>query len=183
MLTRNAIHILGAAGSGTSTLGAALAEATGLRHFDADAYYWIPSDPPFLSKRKPPERLRLLHADLDSSPDGWILSGSLCSWGDTLVSRFQLAVFLTLSAELRLQRLRDRERARYGAHRLTAGGDLHGHHVEFMEWAAQYDTGGLEVRSRLMHETWLKTLSCPVLRLSSVLSVGELCAAVTQAAV
>jgi adenylate kinase family enzyme len=37
------IHILGASGSGTTTLAKALANELGYKHFDTDDYYWIPS--------------------------------------------------------------------------------------------------------------------------------------------
>jgi adenylate kinase family enzyme len=41
------IHILGASGSGTTTLGAALADRLGHPHVDADSLFWLPTDPPF----------------------------------------------------------------------------------------------------------------------------------------
>lgn len=41
------IHITGASGSGTTTLGRALAQALGWRYLDADRYYWLPTSPPF----------------------------------------------------------------------------------------------------------------------------------------
>ncbi len=41
------IHIFGAAGSGTSTLGSHLAREIGGCHLDADSYYWHKSEPPF----------------------------------------------------------------------------------------------------------------------------------------
>lgn len=46
------IHILGASGSGTTTLGRALAERLHYIHFDTDAYFWLPTNPPFAAKRE-----------------------------------------------------------------------------------------------------------------------------------
>jgi Shikimate kinase len=40
------IHILGASGSGTTTLGRALAERLQYPHFDTDDSFWVPTDPP-----------------------------------------------------------------------------------------------------------------------------------------
>jgi hypothetical protein len=37
--------------------------------------------------------------------------------------------------------------------------------VAFLEWAGQYDTGGLKMRSRGLHEVWLTALPCTVVRL------------------
>jgi hypothetical protein len=38
------IHILGASGTGTTTLGKALADRLNCPHFDADRFYWLPTD-------------------------------------------------------------------------------------------------------------------------------------------
>ena len=72
---------------------------------------------------------------------GWVLSGSLCGWGDGLIPRFSHAVFLLLQPNLRLQRLRLRERQRHGD-RILPGRDMHKIHTEFMTWAARYDSAG-----------------------------------------
>ena len=54
------IHILGASGSGTTTLGRALAECLHYTHFDSDNYLWLPTDPPTTEKRELTERQQLL---------------------------------------------------------------------------------------------------------------------------
>ena len=53
--------------------------------------------------------------------------------------------------------------------RLGEGDDLHEHHSTFMAWAAQYDDGGLDIRSRRLHDDWLARLpaQCRVIRLNS----------------
>ncbi len=165
------IHILGASGTGTTTLGTALARELALPFFDTDAYYWLHSDPPFTHKRPIPERLALLQNDL--ALDAWVLSGSLCSWGDAVVPRFTHVIFLRLDNDIRLERLRERERSRYGR-RIEEGGDMRHIHEEFMAWCNRYETGGAEVRSLLVHEQWLAAVACPVLRLRSENSVGVL---------
>ncbi len=45
------LHITGASGAGTTTLGAALAETFGCPHHDADDFYWLPSDSPYREER------------------------------------------------------------------------------------------------------------------------------------
>ncbi len=135
------IHILGAAGSGTTTLGRALADDLKTKHFDTDDYFWIKTPIPYTVKREIPERVDMLGAALRGEPE-WVLSGSLCDWGDFTIPLFSLVVFLWIPAEIRLQRLGERELARYGAEALSPGGWFHEHHVEFMEYAASYDSGG-----------------------------------------
>jgi cytidylate kinase len=66
--TPDHIHILGASGSGTTTLGSAIAQAYGHVHLDTDDYYWVPTDPPFQETREPSARLDTLGAALDAHP-------------------------------------------------------------------------------------------------------------------
>lgn len=98
--------------------------------------------------------------------DNWILSGSLCSWGDPLMAYFTLAVFLHLSPSSRMARLRNREKQLHGA-RIEPGGDMYTEHVDFMTWAASYDTACAPTRSLDLHEQWIPRLNCAVMRLDS----------------
>jgi len=86
------IHVTGASGSGTSTLGAALASALKGRHFEADDYYWLPTSPPFTEKRAAPERLSLLTNHLNAAETP-VLAGSIVGWGPQLEDSFDFIVF------------------------------------------------------------------------------------------
>jgi len=158
------IHILGASGSGTTTLGRALAAFLGCPHLDTDDYFWLPTDPPCQQARSRMDRQALLGATL-ARHGGWVLSGSLCGWGDFFVPRFDLVVFCAVPTEVRLARLQARERERYGADAIAPGGPRRAKYEAFIAWAASYDAGPAVERSRRMHEAWLATLPCPVLRL------------------
>jgi len=107
---------------------------------------------------------------LDASE--WVLSGSMIGWGDALVGTFTLAVYLRIDPDLRMQRLIARERLRYGA-RVEAGGDMHEQSKTFLEWARRYDTAGLEQRSAMLHEFWMKALPCRLLRIEHNAPVSE----------
>jgi hypothetical protein len=75
-------------------------------------------------------------------------------------------VFLVVPAEMRLTRLRAREIMRHGHEAISAGGKLHKVHVEFLDWAQQYDNGGLNMRSRALQRALdTERLPCTVLRL------------------
>ena len=50
---------------------------------------------------------------------------------------------------------------------------MHANHVAFLEWAAGYDDGDLEMRSLARHTAWLADLPCPVLRLEEEMGVLE----------
>ncbi len=166
------IHITGASGTGTSTLGRALATRLASQSFDTDDFYWRPTDPPFTESRQIADRLALMEAMFVTRSD-WVLSGSLYSWGAPLMPRVTHVVFLTLPPGPRLARLRARERQRYGA-RIAPGGDLEAMHRGFLAWAMSYDDPGAQGRSRDAHEAWLATLSVPVIRLTSDRPAEEL---------
>jgi len=149
-----------------------MATRYGHRHLDTDDYFWLRTVPPYREKRPREERLALLRQASRESKS-WVLSGSLCGWGDPLIPEFEVIVFLAAPTPVRLARLRVRESERYGQHAIAPGGELHVAHVAFLDWAGGYDTGGLEMRSRALHEAWLASVSCPVVRLEGDLSAGE----------
>ena len=166
------IHILGASGSGTSTLGEALARSFDYLHLDTDDYFWEPTTPPFQQTRAPQRRQALLGVALEAHPR-WVLSGSLCGWGDIFIPRFELVIFLYVPQAIRLARLRAREERRFGTAALAPGGAMYATHVAFMQWAAAYDAGGDDMRSRRRHEQWLAALPCPYIRFEGPLTVEE----------
>ncbi|MFC2038688.1 AAA family ATPase [Chloroflexota bacterium] len=171
------IHIFGASGSGTTTLGRCLSLNLGLPHFDSDDYFWAESDIPYSRQREEIERQELLRSDLQERSD-WVLSGSLCGWGDFTIPMFTTAIFLWIPEEIRIGRLKKRETERYGVEALQPGGWFHDNSEAFIAWASRYDSGGLEVRSRILHEQWMDELPCRVIRIEETLSTEELVAKV-----
>src|SRR5688572_20498003 len=167
----NRIHVFGASGSGTTSLAIAIATTYGHRHLDTDDFFWMRTDPPYRQKRPPKERLELLWQAVRASTS-WVLSGSLCGWGDPLIAEFELVVFLAVPTPVRLARLRLREIERYGE-QIAPGSEVHRAHEEFLDWAERYDTGGLDMRSRALHEAWLATIPCAVIRLEGELSAAD----------
>jgi adenylate kinase family enzyme len=170
------IHILGASGSGTTTLGAALASRLGCLHADSDDYFWMPTDPPYTTPRPVPERLALLLPRLQAAGE-WVYSGSSGNWAPELEAAYDLVVFLRLDPAVRMERIRRREIARYSA-RIEPGGDMAEASAAFLAWAAAYDTAGAGQRSLAVHEAWLARQTCPVLRLDSAAPTEDLVAAV-----
>ncbi|WP_049732435.1 AAA family ATPase [Rhizobium ecuadorense] len=170
------IHVMGASGSGTTSLGLALADRLDIAHLDTDDFFWLPTDPPFTMPRDADQRIQQL-LEQTGRPGGWVLSGSALKWGGPLEPLYDLIVFLRIEPELRMMRIRARETARYGT-RIEPGGDMEVKSGQFLEWAASYDTAGPERRSLAAHEQWLETQTAPVLRLDSSLEIDELAAQV-----
>jgi adenylate kinase family enzyme len=174
------IHVTGASGAGVTTLGRALADALALPHHDTDDYLWRPTTPPYRELREAAERLRLMEEMFLPRAD-WVLSGGLDGWGDVVVPQFDLVVFLTTPQELRLKRLRAREATHFGYEAVAPGGWRHEETDSFIEWAAHYEDGTREGRSRERHEVWLSRLPCAVLRLDGARPIAELVAEVRRA--
>ncbi len=89
-----------------------------------------------------------------------------------MIPRFDLVVFLFVPTGLRLARLRQRELAQFGAEALEPGGKMHENCTAFLEWAADYDEGDLDMRSLALHEAWVAELPCPVERLEGEMTVA-----------
>ncbi len=166
------IHIFGASGSGSTTLGKALADTIHCPHYDTDEYFWMPTDPPFQTVRGRTERQELLRHDLEKC-NSWVLSGSLCGWGDFAIPMFDIIIFLWLPPAVRMERLKKREVERYGPCIENPSDPRHKGHKEFLEWAAKYDTGGLDMRSKKRHEEWIASLPYKIIRLEQKQAVPE----------
>jgi len=167
------IHVMGASGSGATSLGRALAGALALPHHDADDYLWLPTVPPYRTLREAAERLRLMHEVFLPRAD-WVLSGDISGWGDEIIPQFDLEVFLTTPHDLRIQRLRAREAVHFGADAVAPGGWRHEQTEAFIDWASHYEDGTREGRSLAKQQAWLGRLPCPVLHRDGSRPLSEL---------
>ena len=159
---------MGASGSGTTTLARALANHWSVPHADADDYFWVPTDPPFVTKRAESDRVALMR-EVFVPREAWVLSGSMVGWGETVVDECDAIVFLTLDPEERLRRLEAREVRR------RAGLEFDPEAWQaFLDWARGYDDPAFEGRSRVAHEKWLADRDQPVLRLDGEVGREEL---------
>ncbi|UTA69204.1 AAA family ATPase [Emticicia sp. 21SJ11W-3] len=163
------LHLMGASGSGVTTLGKALAETLDIPYFDSDEYFWEKTTPPFISKRQPDVRNAMILSDVNNHKS-WVLGGSLLKWN--IEVDFDLIVFLYIPNEIRMARLKKREYARYGDV-ISADEDRKRQYLEFMAWAAGYDDNSTQGRNLASHESWLKTQTCPVFELRGDLTVSE----------
>ncbi len=168
---KQVIHIYGASGSGTSTLGRYISEKSGYFFMDTDDYFWEPTNPPYTVKRCLSSRMKLMREDIQRH-DHVIISGSLVDWGDEFIPLFTLAIRVETDTDIRLQRLNRREREKFGS-RIDFGGDMYENHLEFIKWAASYDHGGMDMRSKAKHDDWQKKLICPLLFVDGNMPVSE----------
>ncbi|WP_074408098.1 MULTISPECIES: AAA family ATPase [Aquimarina] len=165
------IHIFGASGSGTTTLANNLEQRLGWKHLDADDYYWKKTDPPFQVKIPLLERNIAIKKDIEIY-DSVIISGSMVSWGKEWESMFDYAVFLYIPPEVRIQRLINREVARYGV-LLQTDAEIQSKSKAFLDWAKQYDDPTFDGRSLTVHKNWIKRLKCPVIQIEGDTTIEE----------
>lgn len=172
------IYITGASCAGVTTLGRNLATRLAIRQVDIDDFYWMPTDPPFTTKRPPSERVTLMQQACGH--DDWVLTGSCMNWGDALITDAELIVFVATPTAVRLERLDAREKAHFG-NRIAPSGDMHRIHVAFREWASQYDDPNFSGRNRAWHEAWLSRQTAQVLRVDGMSSTEQMAAQVIDA--
>lgn len=168
---KQVIHIYGASGSGTSTLGKYISKKLGYFFMDTDDYFWESTNPPYTKKRELSTRITLMREDIEQY-NNVVISGSLVDWGDELIPLFTLAIRLETNTDIRLERLKIRERKKFGT-RIDIGGDMYNQHIEFISWAASYDNGGIDMRSKKKHDNWQKQLTCPLILLDGSVPVTE----------
>ncbi|MGD9202304.1 MAG: AAA family ATPase [Chitinispirillia bacterium] len=155
------ILITGASGSGTTTLGKYISKELDWNHIDADNYYWLPTNPLYKEKQEPSLRLNLILKEIENSTHN-IISGSVMNWGKKLEDSFSLIVFLYVKTEIRLERLRKREKIELGIV-----------DPEFIEWASEYDTGPSYGRSLEKHKIWLEERKCDIIKIEGEMKTEE----------
>jgi hypothetical protein len=117
----------------------------GAAHLDTDDFYWLPTDPPYTTARPVEGRVARL-AEAIAGNERWVLSGSMIGWGDPFLAQIDLVVFLRASPDVRLTRVLERERRRFGPD-IEPGGRMHTHHLEFIEYLRGYDREDFPGRS------------------------------------
>lgn len=165
------ILIFGASGSGTTTLGKEIEKRTDFVHLDADDYYWKPTENPYTEKVPLDERNEKIKIDFLKNKNV-IISGSMVSWGKEWEKSFDLAIFIHLDNQIRIERLKKREFDRYGE-KLETEKERQLNYMAFIHWANQYENPDFKGRSLVVHNEWIKKLDCRVLRVSGEMELND----------
>jgi len=154
------ILIMGASGSGQTTLGKELSKHISFKFIDADDMYWLPTKPEYQKKRAVDIRLPMTLKEMQSP--NVVMAGSIMGWGDILENAFDLIVFLSLDTNIRIERLKQREMLELGFV-----------DQEFLDWAKEYDNPGFKSRSRFKHETWMSNRQAQILKIEGDQTVKQ----------
>jgi adenylate kinase family enzyme len=167
------IHVLGAPGTGTTSLGRGLARALSIPQFEADDFLWQPTTPPYQQRLPVPARTKKL-AEMVRQNSQWVISGSMGGWGECSKPLLSSAIYLMAPTDIRLQRITEREFRRFGKAACAPGGFMHARYQDFLKMASSYDKSELKNRrSAASHQDWLKDLSCRVIRIDGRASIAE----------
>ena len=151
------IMIIGPSGSGKTTLGKKLAEMLNYPFFDVDDYIWRFDTPELYtgmySRQEKITRLKNAIAPYQH----FVMAGSMSSFHEEFDSLFGMMVFLYVTPQIRIERLKERAIQRFGD-RVMEGGDMYNSNLKFLKDNRKYETDG----SPNMNEqkAWMSSLSC-----------------------
>ncbi len=151
------ILICGLNGAGKSTLGKALAEKLHFYFIDNEDLYFPKTDPLYLyaSPRPRHEVERILLREIRTH-ENFVFTSVKGDYGKAVCSYFDYIVWIIAPGEIRLQRVKNRSFQKFGD-RMLPGGDLHEPEERFFDF--------VKYRKDDSIEEWLKSMSCPILRL------------------
>jgi len=129
-------QIIGASGTGKSTLATFISEQENIKWIDTDHYLW--KDDSF-TENNPIELRRIMYQEDIEANSSYIVSGSVFSWCPEGFADRDLLVFLSLDEDIRMERLRIREIERNGLDAMLL--DENGLYTnDFLEWCKTYWT-------------------------------------------
>ena len=159
------IIICGMNGSGKSTLGRSLAETLGWRFIDNEDLYFPKADParPYAVERTQAEVERLLLEQVRRD-DRFVFAAVRGNYGERVLPYYKAAVLVEVPRDVRLERVKARSFAKFGA-RMLPGGDLYESEKRFYDLIA--------ARPEDYATCWQEAVDIPVLRVDGTKPVGE----------
>ncbi|WP_207695405.1 hypothetical protein DOK67_0001747 [Enterococcus sp. DIV0212c] len=159
------IQLIGASGTGKSTLGKYIAKKEQIKWIDTDHYLW--KDDTFTENQPIAQRLKMYQTDREKF-EQFIVSGSVFSWNPNGFADRDLLVFLTLDETHRFQRLIKREITRAGEDSLWL--DENGNQTnDFLDWCKTYYTAKdhSKIGTFAEHSYQIQHSNSPVLKINS----------------
>ncbi len=159
------IIVCGLNGVGKSTLGKVLAEKLHFHFIDSEDLYFPKTDPYYIyaSPRTQEEAETLLLSQIKEH-ENFVLASVKGDFGETICSYFNYVVLISAPKEIRIKRVKNRSFEKFGE-RMLVGGDLYEQENGFIDF--------VKSRSENTVEDWIKSLSCPVIRIDGTLPINE----------
>lgn len=160
----NGIIIIGLNGSGKSTICRELAQRLNYKCMDVEDYYFLDSDIPYTVSRTRGEVEKLIIDDIERFPN-YVLCSVNCNWCSKITDTLRLAVLLSAPLAVRMERIKQREVARFGE-RVLEGGDMYESQKRFHAFVA--------ARSPEDVKESAKVLNCPILEINATSPIDEI---------
>ena len=159
------IQICGLNGCGKSTLAKALSDELHAHYIDNEYLYFsrTAEDDPYESPRSQEEVERLLMEEVLAHPD-FVFAAVRGDYGKDVIPLYDYVVMIDVPKEIRAQRIRNRSFQKFGE-RMLPGGDLFEQEQAFFQMVSDRDDEYVE--------SWLATLTCPVIRVDGTAPVAE----------
>lgn len=132
------IYVMGASGTGTSSLGKLIKENFDVNLIESDELTMYITDPPFKFPRPQDVRIKLLESKMNKSKVN-VIVGSINEWGNAVIERADILIFLYESTEIREERIKEREEKRFGK-KLIENNDVANNYSNFIKWTKMYDS-------------------------------------------
>lgn len=139
------IHVMGASGTGTSTIGELLGRELGYDVIESDFYKWKQTVPEFQVMRPIEESNKLLMDKINSSKN-LVITGSLHS-NPVTFDYIDLIIYLKCPTFIRMRRIKKRDVA-IGRNSLKEEGAVKENFLGFLYLAKNYNKLGLDKRSK-----------------------------------
>lgn len=161
----NKIIVCGGNGAGKSTLGKEIAKELGWTFKDIEEYYFPinNTDYNYVQARTKEEVSELLLADMKKYDD-FVLASVKGEFGSEVSEMFNCAILVEVPKELRMERVRDRSKQKFGD-RMLPGGDLYEKEEMFFHM--------VQKRPDDYVTKWLDTVDMPVIRIDGIRPIKD----------
>ena len=159
------IIVCGLNGAGKSTLGKALAKELNFYFIDIEELYFPKTNPHYAysSPRTREEVERLLFSEIKTH-NNFVFASVKGDYGEAVRPFFGYAVLIDVPKDVRMQRVKDRSFRQFGD-RMMPGGDLYYQEEKFFDF--------VKSRAEDTAEKWVRSLSCPVIRVDGTKPIQE----------
>ncbi|MBD5154371.1 MAG: AAA family ATPase [Oscillibacter sp.] len=159
------IIMCGLNGVGKSTLGKALAERLRFHFIDNEDLYFPKTDPRYIyASPRTREEVEMLFLHEIQTHENFVFASVKGDYGEVVYPFFQYAVLIDVPKDIRIRRVRERAFGKFGD-RMLPGGDLYEQEENFFRLVSS--------RAENMVEEWVKSLSCPVIRVDGTKLIEE----------